>query len=59
MAEIKIQKKKSSNAGLWIFIIILLIIATILILDATEVISTPDWIHSSVNADTLSPHNNY
>ncbi len=44
MAEIKIQKKKRSNIGLVIFIVLLMILAAILLLDATEVISNPDWI---------------
>ncbi len=53
MAEIKIQKKKSGNTGLWILLILVLIVATVLILDATEVISSPNWIHSE--AEVIDP----
>lgn len=44
MAEIKIQRKKRGGAGLWLLILILLAVIVLLALDATETISSPDWI---------------
>ena len=44
MAEIKIREKRKSNMAVWILILLVLLVALIVILDATEYIASPDWI---------------
>ncbi len=55
MAEIKIQEKKRSNPGMIILIILILLLAVLLVLDATEVIATPNWIdNTGMNDDMIT-----
>lgn len=59
MAEIDVKKKNRASGGWIIILLILLIVAIVLILDATESISTPNWIHNGDAVDSTSIHQTY